>query len=67
MKLGQLINDNMRNIFLEKSYARCGGETSPRPFPERFKLSVSMEQQSKVLYSLFLLYAKLRAIGIYWN
>ena len=44
MKLGQLINDNMRNIFLEKSYARCGGETSPRPFPERFKLSVSMEQ-----------------------
>ena len=64
MKLGQLIN-NMRNIFLEKSYARCGGETSPRPFSERFKLSISMEQWSKVLYSLFLLYAKLWAIGIY--
>ena len=22
----------MRNIFLEKSFTRCGGETSPRPF-----------------------------------
>ena len=26
MKLGQLIEYNMRNIFLEKSYAKCGGE-----------------------------------------
>ena len=34
MKLGQLIEYNMRNIFLEKSYTKCGGETSPRPFPE---------------------------------
>ena len=31
MKFGQLIN-NMRNIFPEKSYAKCGGETIPRPF-----------------------------------
>ena len=32
MKFGQLIECNMRNIFLEKSYTKCGGETSPRPF-----------------------------------
>ena len=32
MKFGQLIDCNIRNIFLEKSYTKCGGETSPRPF-----------------------------------
>ena len=26
MKFGQLIKYNMRNIFLEKSYTKCGGE-----------------------------------------
>ena len=31
MKFGQ-IEYNMRNIFLEKSYTKCGGETIPRPF-----------------------------------
>ena len=42
----------MRNIFPEKSYTKCGGETSPRPFSEKLKLSIPMDQQSKVLYSL---------------
>ena len=28
MKFGQLIACNMRNIFVEKSYIKCGGETS---------------------------------------
>ena len=32
MKFGQLIESNMRNIFLEKSYTKWGGETSIRPF-----------------------------------
>ena len=32
MKFGQLIECNMRNIFLEKSYTKCGGEASTRPF-----------------------------------
>ena len=32
MKFGQLIEYNLRNIFLEKSYKECGGEASPRPF-----------------------------------
>ena len=65
MKFGQLIEYNMRSISLEKSYTKCGGGTSPRPFPEKPKLSVSLDQQSKVLQSLFLLYTKLMAIKIY--
>ena len=32
MKLGQLIEHSLINIFLGKSYTKCGGETSPRPF-----------------------------------
>ena len=43
-KFGQLIDCNMRNIFLEKSYAKCGRETSPRPFSEKLKLSLSLDQ-----------------------
>ena len=38
MNSGQLTECNMRNIFLEKSYPKCGGETSPRPFSEKLSL-----------------------------
>ena len=31
MKFGQFIEYNMRNIFLGKSYTKCGGEAIPRP------------------------------------
>ena len=31
MKFGQLIEYNIRNIFVEKSYTKCAGETIPRP------------------------------------
>ena len=65
MKFGQLIKCNMNNIFSEKSYTKCGEEASPRPYSEKLKLSISLDQWSKVLYSLFSLYAKLRAIKIY--
>ena len=34
----------MRNIFLEKSYEKFGGETSPKPLIERLKLSISLDQ-----------------------
>ena len=67
MKFGQFIEYNMRNIFLETSYTWCGGETIPRPVSKKSELSISLDQCSKVLYSLFLLYAKLRAIEIYGN
>ena len=63
MKFGQLIEFNMRNIFLEKSYTKCNGETIPRPFFKNSKLSISLDQLLKVLYS-FLLYAKLMTIKI---
>ena len=32
VKFGQLIEYNTRNIFLEKSCTKYGGEASPRPF-----------------------------------
>ena len=62
MKVGQLIEYNMRNIFLEKSYTKCGRETIPRPFSKKSKLIISLDQHSKVLYILFELIAKLRTI-----
>ena len=31
IKFGQLIERNMRNIFLEKSLTKFSGENSPRP------------------------------------
>ena len=43
MKFSQLIECYMRHIFLEKSYAKCGGETSPRHFSEKSKLSISLD------------------------
>ena len=30
MKLGQLMEYNMRNIFFEKSYIKCDGEAIPK-------------------------------------
>ena len=65
MNFRQLIECNMRNIFLEKSFSKCGGETSSRPFFEKLKLTISLDQWPKVLYNFFLLYGKLRAIEIY--
>ena len=44
MKFGQLIECNMKNIFLKKSYAKCGEETSPRLFSEKLKLNISLDQ-----------------------
>ena len=62
MKFGQLIEYNMRNIFLEKSYTKSGRETIPRLFSRKSKLTKSLDQYSKVLYILFLLFAKLSTI-----
>ena len=50
----------MNNIFLEKSYAKCGRESIPRPFSKKSKLTACLDQYSKVLYILFLLFVKLR-------
>ena len=53
MKFGQLIECKLKSIFLEKSNTKCGGETSPSPFSEKLKLSLSLDQWSQILYSLF--------------
>ena len=54
MKFGQLIEYNMRNIFLEKLYIKCGGETRPRPISGKIKLSISLDQWPKVLWFVFI-------------
>ena len=46
MKFGQLVKYNMRNIFLEKSYTKYGGETIPRSFSKKSKLSSGLMVES---------------------
>ena len=53
IKFCQLINYNIRIIFIEKSDTQYDGEIITRPFSEKLNLSISLDQQSKVLYSLF--------------
>ena len=43
MKFGQLVEYNIRNIFLEKSYTKSGEEASLRPFYEKSKLNISLD------------------------
>ena len=64
MKYVQLIECKMGNTFLEKSCTKCGGETSPKLSSEKLKLDITQDQYSKVLYSLLLLYVKMKAIEI---
>ena len=42
MEYGQLIEHNMRNIFLEKSFKNCGGETILKTFSKISKLNISL-------------------------
>ena len=53
LKFGQLPEYNMRNIFLRKSNLKFGAETSARPFYTKSILSISLDQQSEMLYSQF--------------
>ena len=62
MKTAELLKYNLRNIFLEKLYTKCGGETISRLFFKKSKLSISLDRYSRGLYILFLLLAKLRTI-----
>ena len=52
MKFGQLMEYNMRNNFVKKSYTKCGGETVPRPFPKSLKLSDLQKFYSLKLYTV---------------
>ena len=44
MRLGQLIECDMKNIFLKISHTKCCGETIPRSFCKNSKLSISLDQ-----------------------
>ena len=44
MKLGQVIEYNIRDYFLGKSYTKYGGDTISRPFSEKSELSISLDQ-----------------------
>ena len=65
MEFDQLTEYKIRTIFLEKSVSKCGEESIPRPFSKKLKFNISLNQYSKVRYSLFLLYAKWRATKLY--
>ena len=52
MKFGQLIEYNMRNIFLEKSYTNCGSEIIPKPFSTKPKLRIFLD----IFLEYFLIY-----------
>ena len=63
MKFGQLLEDNMRNISLKKSYTKWGGESIPISFSKIANSTLSLGQWSKVLYSFFIVYQ----VGGYQN
>ena len=44
VKFGQLIQHNMRNIFVEKSYTKYAAATIPRPSFKKSKLNISLDQ-----------------------
>ena len=67
MEFGQLIEYNMRNIFLEKLHTKFGGDTIPRPLSRKSKLGISLGYVTIgyiYIYSLFLFFAKLRTIEL---
>ena len=43
VKLGQSIECNMRNIFREKLYKKCGRGAIPRPFSRKSKWTISLD------------------------
>ena len=49
VKFHQLMEYNMRDIFLEKSCITCGEKVSPRPFYEKIKIEhISVSTQSEI-------------------
>ena len=58
MKFDQLMEYNMRNILLKKSYPKYDEEAIPRFFFKKSKLSIFLDQQAEMSYSLFLFYVQ---------
>ena len=55
-KSPQLIVYSTNNIFLEKIIYKMDGQTSPRTFSNKSKLNASLNQQSEIIYNLYLFY-----------
>ena len=55
IKIDQLIEFNMRNLFLEKSYKKCGGQTYSRYFSKESKFKISQNQNFEISYSFLFL------------
>ena len=64
MKLGQLIEYSMRNVFIEGPFEKFGGEAGLRLFCKKSKLSMCLHQQPEMFKSLFLLYVQ---VEVYQN
>ena len=62
MKFGQLVEYNIRNIFLEKSCTKSGEEASLRLFYEKSKLNISPDQQSVCSRQGLLTYIKTKVL-----
>ena len=46
--------ETIPRIFSKNSYTKCDEETIPRTFSKKSKLSIYLDQESEVLYSLLL-------------
>ena len=57
-KLDNLIKYNMINYFFEKSYTKCDGKATPRPFYKVRKFSISLDHQFEIFWSFFFLYVQ---------
>ena len=53
LKLYQLIKYNYKNAILQKSCRKCGGKSIPRRSFKMLKLGISLDEKTKVLFSLF--------------
>ena len=59
VNFGWFIECNMRDIFLEKPYTKCGKGTGLR-ISKKSKLSISRGHQFEHLHNLFLLYVQVQ-------
>ena len=53
MIFDELMECNVKNIVPEKSYTKCGEESSSKSFSENSNLSISLDQQSEILQFVF--------------
>ena len=58
--------ENMRNIFLEKSYTKCGTEIIPRPFLKNQNEDISGSIVQSFLKFVFIV-CQVDAVKIHWS